>query len=303
MLSAYHSSLYSLLSQPSPSTPMNPHPTHESKFVEHLSTTLTGDQVERSRFSSDTSLPRRFPLGTIPSTPRTAQNIPQDVRDDVESLRSQQPSRRPTSTYSNMVTQLFFEARTGDGRGSKSSFRPLSLSIPRYAEKAQPPLPATYPPSTHSPPEKKQGKRRFRWCTLLLILVILALLGNVAFLDVRVVELTGVINKNIPPSPSSTSTPSNPSSEAVGECLSQFTINAPSDPSAYPCSTCLSILSNMTNNSDAANATQFCGLRAILESTNTTGQTALSNGGWGKDLRVCTWSGVSCSDSGLVTSL
>jgi len=40
-----------------------------------------------------------------------------------------------------------------------------------------------------------------------------------------------------------------------------------------------------------------------LESTSTTGQTALSNGGWGKDLRVCTWSGVSCSDSGLVTSL
>jgi len=59
----------------------------------------------------------------------------------------------------------------------------------------------------------------------------------------------------------------------------------------------------MANNTDAANALQFCGLRAILESTSQTGQTALSNGGWGKDLRVCTWSGVSCSGSGLVTAL
>ncbi|KAF9652818.1 L domain-like protein [Thelephora ganbajun] len=108
----------------------------------------------------------------------------------------------------------------------------------------------------------------------------------------------------MPSSSTPTPTPSSsPSSDNVKECLSQFTLNAPSNPSAYPCSTCLPILSNMTNNVDAANAVQFCGLRAILESTSTTGQTALSNGGWSKDLRVCTWSGVSCSDSGLITSL
>lgn len=155
---------------------------------------------------------------------------------------------------------------------------------------------------TYPPPQKTQRKRRFRWSTLLLILIILALFGDIIFLNVRVVELTEVINRNTP-SPVPTLTLPNSSSEAVEECLSQFTIDAPSNPSAYPCSTCLPILSNMTNNSNATHAVQFCGLRAFLESTSTTGQTALSNGGWGKDLDVCTWSGVSCSDSGLVRSL
>ena len=227
-----------------------------------------------------------------------------DIPEDVESLRSHSTNAR-RQTIRDRFTKIFFDVRTLDERSNNRdidlvSVRSLSPWAPLNLDKEKSPLPTAYP--RYPPPQKKQ-KKRFRWWALLLILIILALLGNVAFLNVRVSELTDAVNKD-PPSSTPTSTPSDPSlSNDVQECLSQFTLNAPSDPSAYPCSTCLPVLSNVTNNVNAANAVQFCGLRAILESTSTTGQTALSNGGWGKDLNVCAWSGVSCSDSGLVTSL
>ena len=248
-------------------------------FENGLSTSPTAGyvQTEAPRFSPDRpSHPRRSNTGVVPSVP-----------EDVESLRSHR-----SSWGISRLSGVFFNARTLDQAGNVDLvLRPLSSLSLLDVSKDEPRSPTTNRAPNHSPPQKSQKKRRFRWCTFMLILVILALLGNVAFLDVRVVELIKIINRKTP------------SSDAVRECLSQFTINAPSNPSAYPCSTCLPILSTMTNNSDAANAAQFCGLRAILESTSASGQTSLSNGRWGKDLRVCTWSGVSCSDSGLVTSL
>jgi len=247
--------------------------------------------------------PLRTASLTLAGTPPTLKKT-RDIPEDVESQRSRNSSRR--QTIRDRFTRIFFDVRTLDDRISNNdvdlvSVRPLSPWAPLNVDrKEKSPLPTAHP--APRPSQKKQNKRRFRWCAFLLILIILLLLGNVAFLNVRVVELTNVINGNTPSSP--TPTPSNPpSSDDVEECLSQFTLNAPSDPSAYPCSTCLPVLSNVTNSTDAANVLQFCGLRAILETTSSTGQTALSNGGWGKDLGVCTWSGVSCSDSGLVTSL
>lgn len=227
-----------------------------------------------------------------------------DIPEDVESLRSRGSYVR-RQTIRDRFTRIFFDVRTLDDRSNNRdidlvSVRSLSPWAPLNLDKEKSALPAAYP--KYPPPQKKQ-KKRFRWWTLLLILIILALLGNVAFLNVRVSELTDAIS-NTPSSATPAPTPSNPpSSDDVQECLSQFKLNAPSNPSAYPCSSCLPVLSNITNNADATIALQFCGLRAILESASTTGQTALSNGGWGKDLNVCTWSGVSCSDSGLVTSL
>lgn len=262
-------------------------PKSGSRYIEGLP---SDEEMEKSKISPDSDRtpppppPPHSYRSTVGSTPRNPHGIPEDV----ESLHSHRYSDRP-NTFSNIFFNL--RAHNNDGNFGLVPLSPLALDV----ESAKHPS-ATYPTPGHSP----QKKRRFRWCTVLLILIILALLGNVIFLDVRVVELTQVINGNAssPLGPTSNSSP-----EAAGECLSQFTIDAPSNPSAYPCSTCLPILLNSTNNSDAANAVQFCGLRAILESTSTTGQTALSNGGWGKNLRVCTWSGVSCSDSGLVTSL
>jgi len=226
-----------------------------------------------------------------------------DIPEDVESLRSRGSSRR--QTIRDRFTKIFFDVRTLDDRVDNNdidlvSVRHLSPWAPLNVDKKEKsPHPTAYP--APGPPREKQDKRRFRWRTFLLILIILLLLGDVTFLNVRVVELTNVINGNAPSSPTSPPAPS--SSDDAEECLSQFTLNAPSNPSAYPCSTCLPVLSNVTNSTNAANVLQFCGLLAILETTNSTGQTALSNGGWGKDLSICTWSGVSCSDSGLVTSL
>ena len=279
-----------------------------SRFKEHLSISPPNNfGIERSRFSPDSPPPHplRTASLTLAGSPRSLKH-PRDIPEDIESLRSHGSSRR--QTIRDRFTKIFFDVRTVDDRSNHHdidlvSVRRMSPWAPLKVEKKEnPPLPTTSPAPMYSPPQKKQDKRRFRWRTLLMILIILLLLGDVAFLNVRVVELAKIIKGNTPSSP--TPTPSNSTlSSDVEECLSQFTLNAPSDPSAYPCSTCLPVLSNMANNTDAANVLQFCGLRAILESTSQTGQTALSNGGWGKDLRVCTWSGVSCSGSGLVTSL
>jgi len=283
-----------------------------SRFKEHLSISPSDNfGIEHSRFSLDSSPfhPLRTASLTLAGTPPSLKNT-RDIPEDVESLRSHGSSSMRRQTIRDRFTKIFFDVRTLDDRSNNPDIdlvavRPLPPWAPLNLDrKEKSPLPTSHPARSYSVPQKKQKKRRFRWCTFLLILIILALLGNVTFLNVRVVELTKIISENTPSSPTPTSTPSNPSlSDDVNECLSQFTLNAPSDPSAYPCSTCLSVLSNVTNNTDAANALQFCGLRAILENTSTAGQAALSQAGWGKDLSVCTWSGVSCSDSGLVTSL
>ena len=272
-----------------------------SRFKEHLSISPPDNfAIEQSKFSPDSPPlhPLRTASLTLAGTPLTLRKA-RDIPEDVESLRSHGGSSR-RQTIRDRFTRIFFDVRTLDDRIDSrdvdlASVRPLSPWAPLNVDKKEKStLPTVYPAPR---PPQKQNKRRFRWCTFLLILIILLLLGNVVFLDARVVQLTKVINGNTPSSPSNPS-----SSDDVNECLSQFTLNAPSNPSAYPCSTCLPALSNV-NNTDAANVLQFCGLRAILETTSSTGQTALSNGGWGKDLNVCTWSGVSCSNSGLVTSL
>jgi len=273
-----------------------------SRFKEHLSISPPDNFfIGQSKFSPDSPPlhPLRTASLTLAGTPRSLKNT-RDIPEDVESLRSQGTSNTRRQTIRDRFTKMFFDVRTLDERSTSRdidlvSVRPLSPWAPLNVDRREKlPLPTAHPS------QKKQKKRRFRWFMFLLIVIILLLLGDLTFLNVRVIELT---KANTPSSPTPTPTPSNPSSDDVQECLSQFTLNAPSNPSAYPCSTCLPVLSNVTNNSDAANALQFCGLRAILESTSSTGQTALSNGGWGKYLRVCTWSGVSCSDSGLVTSL
>jgi len=310
--------LYSSLSQPSPFVAHDSAPPtgmasssspwqKPSRFKEHLSLSISHPDIhnfEQSKFSPDSppAHPLRTASLTLAGTPPSLMRA-RDIPEDIESLRSHGSSTRRL-TIRDRFTKIFFDVRTLDERsnshdGDLISVRPLSPWAPLKLEKEKSPLPTTHPALRNSPPQKKQTKRRFRWWALLLILIILALLGNLAFLNVRVVELTKVIKQNTPPS----STPAPSSPDNVQECLSQFTLNAPSNPSSYPCSTCLPILSNVTGNADAVNAVQFCGLRAILESTSTTGQTALSTGGWGKDLRVCTWSGVSCSGSDIVTSL
>jgi hypothetical protein len=214
---------------------------------------------------------------------------------DIESLSRHRSQKR--GSIPQRLSEAF-KPQTKAGKGS-GDFDLVALrsqsALLNGLETVEHPSATDSAPS-HLSPQKLQKKRRLKWA--LFIFIILVLLGDLIFLNVRAIS-----KQNTSSSPVPTFAPTAPSSGAIEECLSQYAIDAPSNPSAYPCSTCLPILSQVTNNSNATEAAQFCGLRAILESTGTTGNTALSNGGWGKDLRVCIWSGVSCSDSGLVTSL
>ena len=143
-----------------------------------------------------------------------------------------------------------------------------------------------------------------------LIIFLLFLLGDTIFLNVRVVRLSSQMT-----STSSTSTKASSSSELSADaqqCLSEFTLNAPTSPQSYPCSTCLSTLQGVPSNFTASNsndsqsiqnAIQFCGLRSIFDDASSDGQQGLSNEGWAKDVRFCAWSGVSCDGFGRVSSV
>ncbi|KAI0359542.1 L domain-like protein [Trametes cingulata] len=157
----------------------------------------------------------------------------------------------------------------------------------------------------------RKKRKRDKILLILLIVFLLYLLGNVVFLNVRTLNMTPRTSAS-----SSSASPSASSSTVLSadaqQCISQYTLNAPIDPSSYPCSTCYPVLSAVPstfsdgNSQDAetiADAVQFCGLRAFFESADSQGQTALSNGGWVKDVRFCAWSGVKCDGFGRVSSL
>jgi hypothetical protein len=106
------------------------------------------------------------------------------------------------------------------------------------------------------------------------------------------------------------STPTNTMMFSAGtqQCITQFMLNAPSDPTGYPCSTCLPLLTAVPANATAVypvarDATQFCGLRSIWEDAGQQGQAGLEAGGWVKDVKFCAWNGVRCNGAGRVSSL
>ncbi|KAF8316036.1 RNI-like protein [Clavulina sp. PMI_390] len=159
-------------------------------------------------------------------------------------------------------------------------------------------------------PAKKEKKGRF-WL-ILLIIILIYLLGNNVFLNVKVAQLT---------QPSSTSDGGSSGtggstsgtggvSQAVKDCISQFKLNAASNPTSYPCSTCASILQTVPNDFSSSNAPitgqgaalQFCALGDIARAASNS--SALTNVGWLKDADPCgSWSGVQCDTQGRVSSL
>jgi hypothetical protein len=152
-------------------------------------------------------------------------------------------------------------------------------------------------PPLHVHKRCKCNKARNRTLCCLLIIVLLFLIGNIIFLNVRILSINTA-------TPSSTSLSAN-----AQQCLSQYTLNAPSSPSSYPCSTCLPTLqtvpsdylsSNPQNAQQILNAIQFCGLRAIFDTANSQGQASL---GWVNDVKFCAWNGVTCDGSGRVANL
>ncbi|CAL1711568.1 unnamed protein product [Somion occarium] len=265
--------------------------------------------VETSRFS-----PESPPLPPVPSragsmwTNATTMRSPTPKAKDVEANRPRSPQRSPSSPSSRFrarFTKLFFDVRT--------------LMKDRDAELV-PIQPAHLPPWQPLNVEKrsccqdclchrpKERSRRYKLLICLLVIIILYLLGNVSFLNARVIKLSS----------SSTSTDKRTASTSktlsadAQECLSQYNVNAPSDPSGYPCSSCLPVLQsvpsdfsdgNATDTEQIQNATQFCGLRAFFESMDNDGQAALQNGQWVENMRFCAWGGVSCDGAGRVGAL
>jgi hypothetical protein len=273
-----------------------------SKFREHLSVNLPDISVETSKFSPTSTIApsSRFSFGRSNSKHSKNSN-PVPPPKDVEA-----GTPLTSSTMRDRFTKLFFDLRT------------LNTTDPDLA--AQDASPSQWPPlhiekhrcRCHDPKHEarvRKQQRRSRCLLILLIIILLLLIGNGVFLNVRVLSL--------PTSPSTTSQTTSTAyalSVDAQQCLSQYTLDAPSSPRGYPCSTCLSILqavpssytsssANAQNTQAINNAVQFCGLRAIYETADAQGQATLGNGSWAQNVNFCTWTGVSCDTSGQVASL
>ncbi|GJE91357.1 L domain-like protein [Phanerochaete sordida] len=303
----------------STSTPSTPRQSTEysSRFKEHLSITIPppGFAVESSRFSPDSESPPPRPSRTLSdwtnaSTVRSftpTRPAPIHTTSKDSDAHSVPPSVAPS--HKSRIGRLFF-----DIRALTRDREPEIVPIDEPALHPWPPLHIEKracchdcPCHTQSPARKKRKQRRRRILTALLVLVLLYLLGNVAALNTRVFAPSRMImvNGTVPATPGL--------SAAAQQCLDQFTVNAPADPAGYPCSTCLPTLqavpSGALSSGDSQdsqsllNAVQFCGLRAIFETSDSSGQAALKGGNWDQDVKFCAWSGVSCDGSGRVSSL
>jgi len=283
-----------------PSLPL----TMSSKFREHLSINLPPSYpdipAETSKFSPTSTIApsSRFSFGRSNSK-RSAQSKPTPPPKDVEA------GTPPTSSsVRDRFTKLFFDLRTLNA-ADPAHDPSLSQWSPLHIEKRHC-LCQLHDPKREARVRKQQ--RRSRCFLILLIIILLLLIGNAVFLNIRVLSLS------TSPSTSQTTSTAYALSADAQQCLSQYTLNAPSSPRSYPCSTCLSVLqavpSSYTSSSVNAqstqvinNAIQFCGLRAVYETANAQGQATLGNGSWSQNVNFCTWTGVSCDTSGQVASL
>ncbi|KAI0317420.1 hypothetical protein OF83DRAFT_1058720 [Amylostereum chailletii] len=288
--------------------------TTPSKFKEHLSlaTVYLDDQpAEHSRFSPDT--PNALQLEQAQSPPPTNsifsfgsstlfKTSPQFRPRDLEQGSVGMQSPRSATTFRDRMTKLFFEVRSGH--------RPPELDLPIQQSELAP-----WPPlnvkkthvEEHGKDEHPLKKWRRRFLYTFIVLVLLFLLVNAIVVDVRLSALshTGSSPSVAPASPSSSAAAL---SSDVQQCLSEYTLNAPSSPTTYPCSTCLPLLSQVPADASAdyttaLDATQFCGLRAFWEDAGSTGRSALETSGWVQDVRFCAWGGVRCDGSGRVSYL
>ncbi|KAI6046420.1 RNI-like protein [Pisolithus marmoratus] len=270
-----------------------------SKFREHLSLTLPPGHlhlpVEQSKFS---------PASTIDPSPRYSESM----RDPFHRLSSKDieaGSPQSSSSLRDRFTKLFFDLRTfHNAAPAQAQESRLSQWPPLNVEKRR----CMCHHDPHHEAKTRRRKRRSRCLLILLIIILLFLIGNVTYLNVRVLPLINTA--------SSLST--NPTTQVLSadalQCISQYTLNAPSSPSSYPCSACFatlqgvpsSFMSNAANSQDAriiSNAVQFCSLRAVYETSDAQGQAALGNGSWSQNVSFCTWTGVTCDTSGRVSSL
>ncbi|KAF8271044.1 hypothetical protein EI94DRAFT_630510 [Lactarius quietus] len=281
-----------------------------SRFREHLSIAMppTSQVVERSHFSPDSSMApseRESTLGgsTMYGLPRTR---PLDLERGPaggSSMQNDSPSIR------DRFTRLFLDLRASLRDGNRSSAPPLPDGV------ALPPKMPEWPPlnvrrqapqcACHSHQSPSTRKRA--------LLVALAVFLLYLFINVTVLNVRSFSSPHVPAAAATTPPASAPTyTEALSsdtqQCISQYTLDAPNNPTGYPCDTCLPLLAALSPNATAVYpaalaATQFCGLRSLWEDASQQGQEALEAGDWVHDIKFCTWAGVRCDGAGRVSSL
>ncbi len=258
--------------------------------------------VEKSKFSPDSPTGRPRPSishSRMASTSTAFLTNPRNLEDG-----NGTHSEKPRSVLSR-ITEFISSLRKREKDTILLPIQPSHL----------PPWPPLHVEKRLCPCEDPKRKKHERYWIIALIIILLYLLGNTIALNIRVLNFVSSSSGNGQSTTGGTST-SGGSSFALSndqrQCLSQFTVNAPSNPSSFPCSSCLPLLAavpesfistDLQDGQNVQNSIQFCGLQAVFASASSTGQQGLSNGGWLKDVKFCAWSGVTCGGSGLVSSM
>lgn len=318
-------------------THLNQHPKNpRSKFREHLSIQIPHPEpgmrqvdLEISRFSPE-SPPPPFRSPSPISRIRNHSPMARTSRGRTERGYSKEKERErdveaavlpaspnPRGSLKDRFTRFFFDARTFSPKEkdhdlfipiqhhthshSRSDSRTLSEWPPLHVSKR---CTCQHDPANEA---KRQKRKRRNLCLFItLVIVLLYLLGSSTFSLVQVMSL----QPSPTPSKSDTNTTANLNAQ---QCISQYTLNAPSSPSTYPCSTCLPLLSSLPrsftsalsgqDSQSAQNAAQFCALKSVLDNADSEGQASLGGGGWVKDVKFCAWTGVGCDGAGRVSTL
>lgn len=291
---------------------------YKSKDSLSISVPAHNSSLERSRFSPDSPPEHIFSLGRVilhRSSPRSRRFDPEKgiAGGSSSSSQSSQPSIR------DRFARFFVQLRIG---------RQSDSSVQRVAPIVAPPpseapvwrldnvlvSEAQHDPHNH-PPSTCTHMRYSRTLILALIIFLLYLFVNVIVLNVRSFAPSEMPSKLLSATTPSASTPSaSPTSTVMmistdtQQCITQYMLDAPSDPTGYPCDTCLPLLAAVPANASsvypvARDGTQFCGLRSIWEDAGQQGQAGLEAGGWVENVKFCTWSGVRCNGAGRVSSL
>lgn len=301
-------------------SPLNNSPkAGKSKFKEHLSILIPPHHlpITASKFSPESPPPpsRTLSTWTASSTMRSPATKHTDLEAGPRTSPHSASSNAGHPTLRDQFTKLWFDVRTF-GREPEPELVPIQPALPPWAplhveKRAQAGCCMDCPCRKEQEKKKKRkGSLRDKILIHVLIWIILYLLGDSIFLNIRVVNMASSTSST--PSPVPTNSTSNVLSADAQSCLSQYNVNAPSNPSGYPCSSCLPVLQGVPSNfSDGnaqdvqqiQNAVQFCSLRSIFDTADNDGQTSLKSGNWVNDVKFCAWTGISCDGSGRVSSL
>jgi hypothetical protein len=298
-----------------------------SRFKDPLSVTVlppdadSDHPLERSRFSPDSPTQRTFtfgrPIFSHKSSPRSR---PLDLeKGSSGGSGSSSGSSSPQPTIRDRFARLLADFRAGRRRDDPS-VRPAAPVVTQKSSELSTERPLDVRKAgviAHCNCRRPSQTRRQKWYRRALLTALVAsllyLFVNVVVLDVRLYALS----RWMPQMPSTTTASASPPPSSMyttvlpadtQQCITQYNLNAPGNPTGYPCSTCLPLLAAVPPNATAVyavarDAMQFCGLRSIWEDADQQGRAALEAGGWVEDVKFCAWNGVRCDGAGRVSSL